>query len=723
MDSAAPPLAAALGLPPPLHHRILTATALPHLKQIHAKILRSGLRLPVSLVSRLLDASYSSPSPSSLDYVLSVLIHYHASSFPLVNRSLCTLARAAHPRWTLAAYGRLRRAGIGIDRFSLPAVLRAAAKCQGTTSAVVREVHGLAAKMGFDADAFVQTAVVGAYAALRQTADARGVFDRMSHRDLVAWSVMLDGYCQSGCYNEALLLFDEMRSSGVVPDTVILATILSACARAKNLELGEAVHSFILESNISFDAYLHSTLISMYANCGLIDTAQRLYDEMLPKNQVASTAMFFAYAKLGQIETARNIFNQMANKDLVCWTAMISGYAESDQPNAALKLFNEMQLLGVKPDEITMLSVISTCANLGALDQAKQAHILVNRNGFDHVLSIRNALIDMYSKCGSLADACRVFNEITGKNVITWTSMITGFALHGNGRSAIALFDQMVAEGIMPNGVTFISLLYACSHTGLVEEGRRIFQSMVEVYNIEPKHEHYSCMVDLLGRARLLQEALELIESMPFAPNVVVWGSLLGACRIHGDIELGELVAKKLLELDPDHDGAYVLLSNIYAKASRWDDVREVRKFMKNKGVLKEAGFSWIELNGHVHEFMMGDKSHPRSSEIYGTLDEVVKELELVGYSPDTRVVLVDLEEEEKREAVLLHSEKLALSLGLINSTRGSCIRIAKNVRVCEDCHSFMKLASKVFEREIVLRDRTRFHHYKDGVCSCGDYW
>ncbi|URE24797.1 PPR repeat [Musa troglodytarum] len=514
-----------------------------------------------------------------------------------------------------------------------------------------------------------------------------------------------------------------MKSSGIVPDQVILATILSACARTRNLTSGGAVHSYIVESNLSIDAHLQSALISMYSNCGSMHTAQRLYDDMSPKNLVASTAMVFGYAKLGKIAVARSIFDQMTDKDLICWSAMISGYAESDQPNEALKLFNEMQLLGVKPDQITMLSVISSCANMGAIDQAKWVHIFVDKNGFHQILSIRNALIDMYSKCGSLADARTIFDETAYKDVITWTSMITGFAMHGNGRSALAVFDHMILEGVKPNGVTFISLLYACSHAGLVDEGRRIFESMIRDYRLEPKHEHFGCMVDLLGRARLLQEALEFIESMPFAPNVVVWGSLLGACRIHSDVNLGELVARRLLELDPNHDGAYVLLSNIYAKASRWEDVREVRNLMKNKGVIKEAGFSWIELNGHVHEFMMGDKSHPRSSEIYGKLDEVVKELELVGYAPDTATVLVDLQEEEKREAILLHSEKLALSLGLIDSKKGSSIHIAKNIRVCNDCHTFMKLASKVFEREIVLRDRTRFHHYKDGVCSCGDFW
>ncbi|XP_008804951.2 pentatricopeptide repeat-containing protein At4g14820 [Phoenix dactylifera] len=724
MEAVAPPqpILTSFLSPPRPNHLLLTATTLSHLKQIHAHLLRSGLDLSAPFLSKLLSLPLS--SPSSLDYALSVFLHTPQPDARLCDRALRVLSRASAGdyRRALAAYDRIRRAGLPLDRFSFPTVLRVAARA-GADDWVAREAHGLVAKLGFDSDPFVQTALVRSYAACGRVADARGVFDRMSQRDLVAWGVMLDGYCQTGCFGEALQLFEDMKSCNVVPDQVILATVLSACGRTGNLMAGQAIHSYIVASNISMDSHLQSALINMYSSCKSMDNAQKLYDSIYPKNLVSSTAMVFGYAKIGKIEIAHSIFDQMPERDLVSWSAMISGYAESDQPNEAIKLFNEMQLSGVRPDRITMLSVISACAHLGALDQAKWVHIFVDKNGFSGILSIKNALIDMYCKCGSLADAQKIFEEMPSRNVITWTSMITGCAVHGDGRSALALFDQMKAEGVEPNRVTFVGLLYACSHTGLVEDGRRIFNSMIQDHNMEPKHEHYGCMVDLLGRARLLQEAFELIESMPFTPNVVVWGSLLGACKMHGDVELGELAAKRLLELDPSHDGAYVLLSNIYAKASRWDDVRQVRTLMKCKGVSKERGCSWIELDGKVHEFLMGDESHPRSSEIYGKLEEVVRELELVGYSPDIGSVLVDLEEEEKKGAVLWHSEKLALSFGLMNSSRGFCIRIAKNLRVCEDCHTFMKLVSKVYEREIVLRDRSRFHHYKDGVCSCRDFW
>lgn len=608
-----------------------------------------------------------------------------------------------------------------MDRFSFPPLLKALSRVKSLVEGL--EIHGLAAKLGFDSDPFVQTGLVRMYAACGRIEEARLMFDKMFHRDVVTWSIMIDGYCQSGLFNDALLLFEEMKNHNVEPDEMMLSTVLSACGRAGNLSCGKMIHDFIMENNIVVDPHLQSALVTMYASCGSMDLALNLFEKMTPKNLVASTAMVTGYSKLGQIENARSVFNQMVKKDLVCWSAMISGYAESDSPQEALNLFNEMQSLGIKPDQVTVLSVITACAHLGALDQAKWIHLFVDKNGFGGALPINNALIEMYAKCGSLERARRIFDKMPRKNVISWTCMISAFAMHGDASNALRFFHQMEDENIEPNGITFVGVLYACSHAGLVEEGRKIFYSMINEHNITPKHEHYGCMVDLFGRANLLREALELVEAMPLAPNVIIWGSLMAACRVHGEIELGEFAAKRLLELDPDHDGAHVFLSNIYAKARRWEDVGQVRKLMKHKGISKERGCSRIELNNEMHEFLVADRSHKHADEIYEKLDEVVSKLKLVGYSPNTCSILVDLEEEEKKEVVLWHSEKLALCYGLMRDGTGSCIHIIKNLRVCEDCHTFIKLASRVYEREIVVRDRTRFHHYKDGVCSCKDYW
>lgn len=585
------------------------------------------------------------------------------------------------------------------------------------------EIHGLAAKLGYGVDSFVQTGLIRMYGSCGRVLDARLVFDKMSQRDVVAWSIMIDGYCQNGIFDDALSLFEEMKRSNVEPDEMILSTVLSACSRAKNLRYGKSIHEIIIQNNMLTDSHLQSALITMYASCKSMDLAQDLYDNLLYKNVVVSTAMVTGYSKLGNIDKAREIFDQMDEKDLICWSAMISGYAESEHPQKALELFDEMQLLGIKPDPVTILSVISACANLGTLKKAKWAHKYVDTHGFDGTLPVNNALIDMYAKCGSLEGAREIFDRLSNKNVITWTSMISAFSIHGDAKSALKLFYRMENEKVEPNEVTFIGVLYACSHGGLVDEGCEIFSSMMNRYGIKPKSEHYSCMVDLFGRANLVREALEIVEQMPFAPNVVIWGSLMVACRILNELELGEFAAKRVLDINPYYDSAYVFLSNIYVKNRRFDDVRELRRLMREKGVCKELGYSRIEINNEIHNFLTTDRYHKQAEEIYAKLDEVASELKSAGYDPNISDVLVDLDEDEERELVLKHSEKLALCYGLIRQEKGSDIRIVKNLRICEDCHVFMKLVSRAYQRDIIVRDWNRFHHFRDGACSCKDYW
>ena len=698
-----------------------------HVKQVHAQILRSKVEQSNSLLLKLILCcctlpSSSSSSPSALHYALSLFTHHPNPDTRFSNQLFRHFSRGPSPESTLRLYRLLRRNGTLLDRFSFPPLLKAVSKLSALNMGL--EVHGLASKLGFHDDPFIETALIAMYAACGRIMDARLVFDKMSHRDVVTWNIMIDGYSQSGHYDHVLRLYEEMKGSGMEPDSIILCTVLSACGHAGNLSYGKAIHEFIKDNGFRVDSHLQTALVNMYANCGAMYLAREVYDKLPSKHLVVSTAMLSGYAKIGLVEDARFIFDQIVDKDLVCWSAMISGYAESDQPQEALRLFNEMQRQRIVPDQITMLSVVSACAHVGALVKARWIHSYADKNGFGRALPINNALIDMYAKCGNLARAREVFENMPRKNVISWSSMINAFAIHGDADSAIALFHRMKVQNIEPNAVTFIGLLYACSHAGLVDEGHKFFSSMINEHDISPQREHYGCMVDLYCRAKLLRKALELIETMPFPPNVIIWGSLMSACQNHGEVELGEFAAKRLLELEPDHDGALVVLSNIYAKEKRWDDVGLVRKLMRQKGVSKEKACSRIEVNKEVHVFMMADRYHEQSDEIYKKLDAIVSQLKLVGYTPSTSGILVDLEEEEKKEIVLWHSEKLALCYGLISERKeSSCIRIVKNLRICEDCHSFMKLVSTVYQIEIVMRDRTRFHHFKGGICSCRDYW
>lgn len=316
-----------------------------------------------------------------------------------------------------------------------------------------------------------------------------------------------------------------------------------------------------------------------------------------------------------------------------------------------------------------------------------------------------------------------VFEKMEKKEVFTWNAMICGLGMHGRAEDAIELFFKMQKQKFRPNGITLLGVLSACAHSGMVDEGLRIFNSMEEVYGIEPGMEHYGCVVDLLGRAGLLGEAEEVMYSMPMEPSAAVWGALLGACRKHGDVELGERVGKILLELEPQNSGRYALLSNIYARAGRWDDVANVRKLMKERGVKTSTGISMIDFDGVVHEFKMGDGSHPQMKNIYLMLKNMIKRLKMEGYSPNTSQVLFDIEEEEKEAELQYHSEKLAIAFGLINTKPGTTIHVVKNLRMCEDCHSAFKLISQVYDREIIVRDRARYHHFKTGTCSCKDFW
>ena len=372
---------------------------------------------------------------------------------------------------------------------------------------------------------------------------------------------------------------------------------------------------------------------------------------------------------------------------------------------------------------MVMVAVLSACAQMGALDQGKYVHLLLERFKIKRDVVLETALVDMYAKCGSLDCAMQVFETMKERNVFTWNAMIGGLAMNGQGELALKLFKRMENERMAPDDVTFIGILSACSHSGFVDKGLELFNLMREVYGIEPRMEHYGCVVDLLGRARLLEDALAFMERMPIKPNVVLWASLIGACRAHGDVELAERVARSVVELEPDSCGRYVMLSNFYAGARRFDDAMKVRKAMKAKGIHKTPGLSWIELNGTVHQFIAGDQSHYMTEKIYVMLEEMCHRVRSEGHMSGTSEVLFDIDEEEKDQSLFLHSEKLAVAFGLISTAPGTPIRITKNLRVCSDCHSFLKAVSKVFSREIVARDRSRFHHFRGGLCSCKDFW
>ncbi|CDY69273.1 BnaAnng29890D [Brassica napus] len=424
------------------------------------------------------------------------------------------------------------------------------------------------------------------------------------------------------------------------------------------------------------------------------------------------TALTTVYSKMDEMESARKAFDECTHKSLASWNAMISGYTQNGLTEDAISLFREMQKSEFRPNPITITCILSACAQLGTLSLGKWVHGLVRGSDFESSIYVSTALIGMYAKCGSIEEARRLFDLMPKKNEVTWNTMISGYGLHGHGHEALNIFSEMLSSSVAPSPVTFLCVLYACSHAGLVKEGNEIFNSMIHRYGFEPTVKHYACMVDILGRAGHLQRALQFIEAMPVEPDPSVWQTLLGACKIHKDTNLARTVSEKLFELDPDD-----------AADRNYPQAATVGQEAKKRKLAKAPGYTLIEIGETPHVFTSGDQSHPQVKAIYEKLEELEGKMREAGYQPETELALHDVEEEERELMVKFHSERLAIAFGLIVTEPGTEIRIIKNLRVCLDCHAVTKLISKITERVIVVRDANRFHHFKDGACSCGDYW
>lgn len=557
------------------------------------------------------------------------------------------------------------------------------------------------------------------YSSLGRLDRSVSLFHRTANPNVFFYTAIINAHSARGLHFEALDLYVQMLCQGVEPNGFTFSSLLKCCS----IQDGILLHSHVIKFGFDGDLFVRTGLLDVYAKGGDVVSARQLFDTMPERSLVSLTAMLSCHAKHGDLDDARELFDGMQERDVVCWNVMIDGYTQHSRPNDALTLFRRMLKAKVKPNEVTILSVLSACGQLGALELGKWVHSYIGNNNLRVNVLVGTALIDMYGKCGRLDDARLIFDNIPTKDVVVWNSMIVGYAMHGFSQEALELFDEMCRLGFRPTDITFIGVLNACAHGGLVSEGKKLFSLMKEAYNLQPKVEHYGCMVNLLGRAGNLEEAYELIEGMSIDPDPVLWGTLLGACRLHSNLSLGEEIAEFLVSRNLANDGTYVLLSNIYASLGNWEGVAKVRAMMKETGIQKEPGCSSIEINNKVHEFLAGDLRHPKSKEIYMMLEEINRRLEAHGYSPRIDTVLHDVGEREKEQSLRVHSERLAISFGLISTSPGTTIKIVKNLRVCSDCHTVTKLISKITGRRIVVRDRNRFHHFENGTCSCGDYW
>ncbi|KAF2288233.1 hypothetical protein GH714_005194 [Hevea brasiliensis] len=535
------------------------------------------------------------------------------------------------------------------NQFTYPSILRTCTSFGALD--LGEQIHSQVIKAGFQFNVYVCSVLIDMYAKHGKLDIAQGLLRRLTEEDVVSWTAMIAGYTQHDLFAEALKLFEEMLNRGIQSDNIGFSSAISACAGIQALNQGQQIHAQSYVSGFSQDLSIGNALVSLYARCGRIQEA------------------YLAFEKIDA-------------KDSISWNGLISGFAQSGYCEEALKIFVRMKRANVEASLFTFGSAVSAAANMANIKQGKQIHCMIIKTGFDLEIEVSNALITLYAKCGCIDDAKREFFEMSEKNEVSWNAMITGYSQHGCGNEAVNLFEEMKQVGALPNHVTFVGVLSACSHVGLVNQGLAYFESMSKEHGLVPKPEHYACVVDLLSRAGRLSQAKKFIEEMPIEPDAMVWRTLLSACIVHKNTAIGEFAALHLMELEPEDSATYVLLSNMYAVAGNWDCRDQTRQMMKDKGVKKEPGRSWIEVKNSVHAFFVGDKLHPLADKIYEFLADLNKRAAEIGYKQDRYSLLNDVEQEQKDPAVYIHSEKLAIAFGLLSLSDPIPIRVMKNLRV-----------------------------------------
>ncbi|XP_023551747.1 pentatricopeptide repeat-containing protein At3g24000, mitochondrial isoform X1 [Cucurbita pepo subsp. pepo] len=555
-------------------------------------------------------------------------------------------------------------------------------------------LHGSVIVLGLQDDLIIGNTLITFYGKCHKMAEAKKLLQRMPKHDKVTWNALIGGFADNAEPNEAVAAFKLMREGGTCGvDYITIVNTLGSCLTNEDLiKYGRPIHAHTAVTGFDLDQHVQSSLITMYAKCGDLHSSSYIFDKLVFKTSSV-------------------------------WNAIITANARYGFGEEALKLVVRMRRAGIEFDQFNFSAAISVAADLAMLEEGQQLHGSTLKLGFECDHFVINAAMDMYGKCGELDDALKILPRPTDRSRLSWNTLISVFARHGHFHKARETFHEMLKLGIKPDHVSFICLLSACSHGGLVDEGLAYYASMTSEYGIQPGIEHCVCMIDLLGRSGRLVEAEAFIADMPIPPNDLVWRSLLASCRIYCNLDLGRKAAENLLELDPSDDSAYVLYSNVFATIGRWKDVEDVRGQMGARKIQKKPAHSWVKWKGNISIFGMGDQTHSQTDQINDKLLELMKMVREAGYVPDTSYSLQDTDEEQKEHNMWNHSERIALAFGLINVPEGTTVRIFKNLRVCGDCHSFFKFVSGILGRKIVLRDPYRFHHFTDGNCSCSDYW
>ncbi|KAF8113161.1 hypothetical protein N665_0055s0026 [Sinapis alba] len=554
------------------------------------------------------------------------------------------------------------------------------------------QLHGYIVKSGLFLIPLIANNLINFYSKSQLPLDSLRAFEETQQKSATTWSSIISCFAQNELPWKSLDFLRKMMAGNLRPDDRVLPSATKSCAILSRYDIGRSVHCLSMKTGYESDVFVGTSLVDMYGKCG-------------------------------EIVDARKVFDEMPQRNVVTWSAMIYGYAQMGENVEALLMFKEALFDNLEVNDHSFSSVISVCANSTLLELGRQIQGLCIKSSFDSSSFVGSSLVSLYSKCGVLEGAYQAFHETPVKNLGIWNAMLKACAQHSHVQEVIELFKKMKRSGMKPNFITFLNVLNACSHAGLVDEGRYYFDLMKEEYRIEPTDKHYASLVDMLARAGKLQEALEVITNMPIDPTESVWGALLTGCTLHKNTELAAFAADKVFELGPVSSGMHISLSNAYAADGRFEDAAKARKLLRDRGEKKETGLSWVEERNKVHTFAAGERRHERSKEIYEKLAELGEEMEKAGYVADTSFVLREVGGDEKNQTIRYHSERLAIAFGLITFPADRPIRVIKNLRVCGDCHNAIKFMSVCTGRVIIVRDNNRFHRFEGGKCSCNDYW
>ncbi|KAL6626542.1 hypothetical protein ACP70R_030268 [Stipagrostis hirtigluma subsp. patula] len=590
----------------------------------------------------------------------------------------------------LELFASMRLAGLETSQFTFSSMLTVATGMGDLHLGL--QIHGLVVRATSTHNVFVNNSLLDFYSKCNCLDDLKRLFDEMPERDNVSYNVMIAAYAWNRCADTVVQLFREMQALGFDRLTLPYASLLSVAGSLPDIGIGKQIHAQLVLLGLASEDLVGNALIDMYSKCGMLDAAKA------------------------------NFANK-SDKTAISWTALITGYVQNGQHEEALQLFCDMRRAGLSPDRATCSSIMKASSSLAMIGLGRQMHSYLIKSGHMSSVFSGSALLDMYAKCGCLDEALVTFDEMPEKNSVTWNGVISAYAQYGQAKNAIRMFESMLHCGLHPDSVTFLSVLAACSHNGLAKECMKYFDLMKHHYGMSPWKEHYACVIDTLGRAGCFNEVQEVLDEMPFEADSIIWSSILHSCRIHGNNDLATVAADKLFIMAPTDATPYVILSNIYAKAGNWEGAARVKRIMRDRGVRKESGNSWVEIKQKIYSFSSNDHTNPMIAEIKEELERLYKEMDKQGYEPDTSCALHLVDNEQKLESLKHHSERLAIAFALINTPPGTPIRVMKNLTTCLDCHSAIKIMSKIVNRDIIVRDSRRFHHFKDGVCSCRDYW